>query len=498
MDTQGRPLRILIMATEVEPFVKASEIDGVIGSLANMLAALGQDVRIAMPLDRRVNAERFALEQPFPPFLVPMDGHSEVATVYRGTIGTGVPVYMLSSPRYLHSNSASIYADDPELYIFYSRATLELLKQPQLAWQPDVIHCHDWQTAIVPNLLSVIYLRDPFYAHTATVFTIRRLAYQGIFGYRVLQLAGLEKYGFILHNDLVELSDLVDLLARGVYYADIITTDSPHYAQEIQTPEMGERLDPLFRERRERLIGIVNGLDLAAFDPATDPELVAPYNAASLGNRHTNKGALQRTLGLEVNPTVPLIGMVAPLVEDKGLDLLSPILEPMMTNLALQFAVVGSGEPKYQKMLHEMAQRFPGRVGWLPANEDGLERRMYAGCDMVLIPSLTEPCDLCPMIAIHYGCVPIVRSVGILADLVRNYAPGEPSSNGFTFEAYDALALYTAIVRAVEIYQHPELWTLLQERGMSANFSWDGPVEGYLAAYRRALGLHEQALSGTR
>ena len=498
VESSTRPLRILIMAAEVEPFVKASEIDGVISSLARALRTRGHDVRIAMPRHRSITTERFALEQLMPPFSVPMDGHGEMATIYRATVPPDVPVYIVDNPRYLRPGNSAMYLDDAERFIFFTRATLEMLKRPELNWQPDVIHCHDWQTAIVPNWLVTVYKDDPFYAHTATVFTIHRLSNQGIFGFRVLQIAGLEKYGFIPHPDLVDLSDLVDLLARGIYYADMVTTDSERYAQEICTPEYGERLDPLLREKGDRLRGILHGLDPALFNPEVDPALVAHYSSASIEGRQPNKSALQRAFGLVESPTTPLVGMISPLDDDKGFDLLAPLLQPMMANLDLQLVVHGSGEAKYEDLLGGAVKRFPGRVGWRAENGESLERRIYAGCDMILLPSLTEPCSLCPMVAMHYGSVLIARCTGVLADLVRNYDPRTREGNGFSFGAHDTMALYTAIVRAVEVFHHRELWAVLQQRCMGADFSWDGPMARYEEVYRRAVEAHGQAASGVR
>ena len=488
--THNSPLRILMMAAEVAPLAKTGQVAEVTHALAAALRGLGHDVRLAIPRYHHITKEQFGLQPLAEPFLVPLDDHGELATAYGARVGANLPIYLVDHPKFFGNGASSLYADDAERFIFYARATLELLKQPQVNWQPDVIHCHDWQTAIVPNWLETIYKDDPFFRSTGTVLTIHRLSHQGIFGYRVLEVAGLEKYGFLYHAEIADLADLVDLLGRGVYYADAITTVSRHYAQQIQTPEFGERLDPLFRERSDRLFGVTNGIDTDAFDPARDPHLVLPFDLATLERRAANKAALQRAFGLAQSPRTPLVGMVSRLSDDKGLDLFTGILDALLAHLDLQFAIVGVGEQKYHELLSGYARLYPQRFGLRLTFNDGLERQVYAGSDMFLMPSHVEPCGLGQMIAMRYGSVPIVHATGGLADTVQNYDPESRSGNGFSFEAYETLALYTAIVRASEIYRHPELWLPLQKRGMATDFSWAKPAAEYVEIYRRAQAAH--------
>ncbi len=485
-DDSNRPLRVLIMAAETVPFAKSGEVAEVIGALAKALCKLGHDARIAMPRYSYIDAQRFGLNGCMESFPVPMDNHWETAHPYCAAVGDQVPVYLIDNPRYFGRNTPYMHVDDAERFIFYARATLEMLKHPQLAWQPDVIHCHDWQTAVVPNWLATIYKDDPFFAHTATVFTIHRLAHQGIFGYRVLELAGLEGYGFLYHPQIGELADLVDLVARGIYYADAINTVSECYAQEILTPEYGERLDPLLSERRDRLYGVLNGIDTEAFNPSTDPHIASHYDASSLERRAGNKAALQRAFGLQEDPDAPLIGMIARLNDAKGLGLVTSVLDIMMAHLDVQFLALGIGDQKYHDALKQHARQHPGRMGLYLGFDDALERLIYAGSDMFLIPSYFEPCGLGQMLAMRYGSVPIVRATGGLADTVCNYEPTGCTGCGFSFRAYDAMALYTAIVRAVEVYKHRELWLPLQQRCMKADFSWAASAAKYVDIYRRA------------
>jgi len=480
------PLRILILAAEVAPLAKTGEVAEVIAPLAKALKTLGHDVRIAMPRYSHISPERFPLELLIESFAVPLDRRHVLATVYQMDLD-GLPLYLIDNPGYFGQPSAPCYLDEAEPFIFYARAALEMLKRPELAWHPEVLHCHDWQTAIIPNWLATLYKDDPFFAQTATVLTIHRLSHQGIFGYRVLEVAGIAEHGFIHHAGLSDLAELVDLLGRGIYYADAITTVSERYAQEIQTPEFGEKLDPILQERSRRLYGVLNGIDVESFNPATDEQIPAPYDAATLEHRSLNKAALQNAMGLAQDADVPLIGMVSRLNDLKGFDLLTAILEPLMQNLHLQFAILGVGDPKYHEQLSELHKRFPKRIGVRFTFNETLERQIYAGSDMFLVPSAVEPCGLRHMIAMRYGSVPIVRTTGGLADTVENYNPRVRSGSGFSFEPYDSLALYTAIVRAVEIYHHRDIWRLLQERCMARDFSWGSSAAKYVDIYREAL-----------
>lgn len=491
-----RSLGVLILAAEAVPFAKTGEVAEVMSGLAKALHRLGHDVRLAIPRYCHIDLERFGLKPFIGSLPVPMNGRHEPASVYCTTLGDHVPVYMIDNPRYFGRNACRVYMDDAERFIFYSRAALEMLKHPALNWHPDIVHCHDWQTAIVPNWLATVYRDDPFFVKVATVFTVHRLAHQGIFGYRVLEVAGLNEYGFIHHAELADLSDLVDLLARGLYYAHAITTVSERYAREVQTPEFGERLDPLFRERSERFFGILNGIDTEAYDPAHDTFIASRYDASSLGARTPNKAALQHLVGLQEEPAAPLVGMVSRLSDIKGFDLLIPVFESLMSNLDAQFVIVGVGEQRYHDQLSALRQRFPGRVALQFTYGEALERQLYAGSDLFLMPSYCEPCGLGQMIAMRYGSVPVVHATGGLADTVQDYDPLTRTGNGFVFQAYDPMALFAALVRAAEIYKHRDLWESLQRRCMASDFSWDKSAAAYVDVYRRALHARLQEVQG--
>ena len=482
-----KSLKILLLSAEVVPFAKTGGLADVAGSLPKAIHALGHDVRVAMPRYGRIDLEKFGLQKVLDPFPVPLDDHPEMAEIYEGRIGQDVPIYFVENQRLYDREGIYMYPDDAERFIFYCRAALEMLRH--LKWPPDVIHCNDWHTAIVPNWMKTLYKDDPFFAHTATLYTIHNLAYQGIFGHRVLEIAGVDEYGFLVHPDTADLNHVVDLMARGIYFADIINTVSETYAQEILTPEYGERLDPLLRDRRHRLFGILNGIDYEVMNPATDPHIAQHYDVHTLEKRVENKLALQQEARLKVDPGVPLMGAISRLTDQKGFDLVSAIVDAMVRHLDMQFVLLGTGEQHYHEMFSQLAQKYPERVGIFLTFNAPLAQRIYAGSDMFLMPSRFEPCGLGQMIAMRYGSVPVVRETGGLADTVKDFDARSGTGNGFTFREYEAMALYTAVVRAVETYRHAEVWRRIQHAGMTADFSWDASARKYVDLYQRALSI---------
>jgi starch synthase len=484
--TENGPLKILLLAAEAVPFAKTGGLAEVAGALPKAIHALGHDIRLAMPRYGRIDPVKFQLREAVAPFDVPVHHTSEPARILQTRLGNDVPVYMVENAKYFDREGIYMYPDDADRFIFFCRAILQALKH--LEWQPDVIHCHDWHTAIVPNLLNTLYRNDPFFAQVATVYTIHNLAYQGIFGYRVLEIAGIDEWGFQYHPEMADLNEVVDLMGRGIYWADLVSTVSETYAQEILTPEYGERLDPLLRDRRDRLFGILNGVDYETSDPATDPHLAANYDAASLERRQENKLALQREAKLPEDPDVPLIGIISRLTDSKGLDILSEAVDHVL-DLGVHFVLMGTGEQHYHDLLSRMVQQYPKQAAIFLTFNTPLAQRIHAGSDMFLMPSRVEPCGTNQLIAMHYGSVPIVRATGGLADTVQDYDPrgGAATGTGFVFQDYDRWMLFASIVRAVELYKHRDLWRQIQLRGMHADFSWQRSARKYVDLYRRAM-----------
>ncbi len=490
-------LKILYVAAEAVPFVKTGGLADVAGALPKAIRALGHDIRVVVPRYGRIEPDRFGLTPALDAVPVPMDERTEHAAILQGSIGSGAsetPVYFVNHERYFDRQGIYMYPDDAERFVFFSRAALEMCRA--LQWPPDVIHSNEWHTALIPNWLKTLYADDPLFSGTATVYTAHNLEYQGIFGYRVLEIAGLADMGFIAHPDVApDLQYVVDLMARGLLFADMINTVSETHAREILTPEYGHGLDPILRERRDRLFGIVNGIDTDLYDPANDPHIAAPFSAGRTERRAENKAALQVEAGLRPQPGAPLVGIVSRLTDQKGFDLIGGVADAMIQHLGCQLVVMGTGELRYHEMLKALTARYPGQVAAFLTFNRAQEQRIYAGSDIFLMPSRFEPCGLNQMVAMRYGCVPVVHRVGGLADSVTDYHPETGEGNGFVFLDYDPMALYTALVRAVEAYRHRDTWNQLVRRCMAADFSWDRSAQRYVDLYYRALAVRRRERS---
>jgi starch synthase len=481
---RGAPLRILFVASEAAPYFKAGGVADVIGALPRALSRLGHDVRVILPRYKVIDPERWGLSTVMVGLAAPMSEGTELVNVLE-TEQRGVRVSFIDAPHYFQRDQLYGYDDDGERFILFCRAALEYVRAQD--WSPDVLHCHDWHTAIIPNWAKTLYQDDPHFAHAATVYTIHNLAYHGIFGYRILEVAGVAEEGFV-YPELPEFAEIVDMMGRGVLYADVVSTVSPRYAREILTPDFGERLDPLLRDREGRLYGILNGVDTEEFDPARDPSLAATFDAFSLERRPHNKEALQEQLKLSVEETTPVLAWTGRLSVQKGFELFRDIANSLV-ELGAQLVVMGAGDQRYHQDLIELAKRYPDRVSAHLTFSDELARAIYAGSDMLLMPSRFEPCGTSQMIAMRYGCVPIVHRTGGLADTVTEFDAATGAGNGFSFEEQNTFHFLAAIVRALEMYKRPEHWRTLMQNGMSADHSWDASAEQYVALYRRALEL---------
>ncbi len=483
----ARPLRILMLSAEVAPFAKTGGLADVVGSLPKALQRLGHDVRVAMPAYGFIDSSAFPLTPVADGLVVPMDSTTVQGAVYQGELPGGVPVYFIHNAHYFDREGIYMYADDAERFIFFARGALECVKR--LNWQPDIIHCHDWHTALVPNWLRTVYANEPFFANTASVYTIHNLAYQGVFGYRVLEVAGLAAQGFLQHPDLPHFSDALVFMARGILFADIITTVSERYAEEIRTAAYGERLDPLLRDRADRLFGVLNGIDEEMLNPSTDPHIYANFDLHTLDRRSANKQGLQREAGLPVAPRTPLIGAISRLTDQKGFDLIGEVLEAVL-RAGAQFVLLGTGDPRYHEMFTHFAETYPDRVRVFLTFNAPLAQKIYAGSDLFLMPSRFEPCGLGQMIAMRYGSIPVVRETGGLADTVQNYDPETGTGYGFVFGPYDHHDLLVALARALETYHHHTVWRSLMERCMRLDFSWRASARRYSELYEKALAHH--------
>jgi starch synthase len=472
-------MNVMMITAEMAPYAKTGGLADVLASLPSELAAEGHDVRCFLPLYGPIDREKHGLEVVIPRLDTPMERWKEPASLWQ--VNGDTTTYFVGSERYFDREGIYGYEDDGERFIFLCRTALESVRH--LNWRPDVIHCHDWHTGLVPNWLKTTYREDPFFRGVKSLFTIHNLAYQGLFGREILEVTGIADETVYVPD----LGEIVDFMARGIIFADKVNTVSERYAQEICTPEYGERLDSFLRDRGEDLHGVLNGIDVELFDPKTDPNLVLNFDAATLENKAVNKKALQNEAGLEPDAGRPLCGFIARVSHQKGMELLEATLPPLI-RAGGQFILLGTGDPHYENIFRELQARYPGSCSANILFDAALAQRMYAGLDFMLIPSLYEPCGLTQMISMRYATVPIVRETGGLADTVIDYDPATGEGTGFTFEPAEALDFMGAIARGFELYRRPAAFRELALRCMARDFSWGPSARKYSGLYTELAG----------
>jgi len=486
------PLKILYIAAEAVPFAKVGGLADVAGSLPRAIRALGHDIRLIMPRYGTISSNDFNFEKIGDPFTVPVGPRQEQVHLIGATLDPDLPTYLIWNEQYFSSRDRVYgFKDDAQRFCVFSHAALGALKQ--LDWRPDVIHANDWHTGMVPTWLKMPKQYDAFYKRIATVFTIHSLAYQGITGRLILRFAQMESVEYLP----VEEPGTVNWLAQGIANADVINTVSQRYAQEILEPSVSQALAPLLRERKDQLFGVLNGLDYRQWDPANDLGIPSRFDAESLDQRVVNKTALQQRARLPVRPHTPLVGMVSRLDYVKGMDLMKPVLEWLLGQ-DVQFVLLGTGQAEYHEMFEALQAQFPDRMHAFLKFDEGLARQIYAGADMFLMPSATEPCGLGQMIAMHYGCIPIVRETGGLADTVSDYSTTPGHGTGFKFAEYTPQACIAALQRAIEAYGDRNEWRKLQQRAMSTDFSWASSAQQYVKLYRRAISVAQPPMEDHR
>ena len=481
-------LRILFVASEVEPFAKTGGLADVVGALPKALAALGHDVRVLMPKYRGVERAAGALTPVLPRLEVPIGDRRVEGVLLGGRLGQSVPVYFLAQDQYydrpsLYTTPEGDYRDNCERFVFFCRAALAAL--PGLEWTPHVIHVHDWQTGLIPVYLETLYRDDPVYRDIATVFTIHNLAYQGLFWHYDLPMTGL---GWDLFTPAgVEFYGKISFMKGGLMFADLLTTVSPTYAQEIQTEAYGEGLDGVLRERSQDLVGILNGIDYELWNPAADGDLPKRYGAEDLDGKAVCKAGLRQELGLdETRLQAPVIGMVSRLADQKGLDLAAAAV-PTIAEAGGQFVLLGSGDERYEREFAALAEQHRGAVSVKLGFDATLARRIYAGADLFLMPSRYEPCGLGQLIALRYGTIPIVRRTGGLADTITEWDAGAGTGTGFVFDVETPAACRAAVARALSAYGDAALWRRLCRNAMAEDFSWEASAHKYVTCYRKAV-----------
>lgn len=494
-------LRIVLASSEAVPYFKTGGLADVVGALAKTLDQLGHEVVLIVP-------DFFALRQnpaaKFPDvadtgmrFSLAMNGQLVSGTVNWSTLpDSNVRVLLVRQPEYfdrrqLYQELGHSYIDNCERFCFFSRAVMEICRQMVL--RPDVIHCNDWQTGLVPALLASQYSGTPGFEQTASVMTVHNMAFQGRFWHFDMPLTGMHWRYFNYHQ--MEAWNDLNLLKTGIAFADQITTVSPTYAKEICTPAGGYGLEALLRYRQKDLVGILNGIDDSVWNPETDPSLPAHYSVANpTDGKAECKAFLQKRLGLNLRPDVPLLGMVSRMSDQKGFDLITGCAERLLSQ-NLQMAFLGTGDPGHESRLRQLAQHYPGKVATEIGFDESLAHQIEAGADLFLMPSQFEPCGLNQMYSLRYGTVPIVRNIGGLADSVihfRTEAASLATATGFVFSDYTSDALARTVESAIELFHKKELWLQLMKNGMSKDWSWNRSASEYVDVYRRAL----QRISG--
>lgn len=468
-------MNILFAASEAVPFIKSGGLADVAGALPAALCRLGHDCRVVLPLYRDIPS---ALRQEMTyitTISVPLSWRRQVCGVYT-CWKNNVQYYFLENPYCFDRCGSYGFFDDGERFALFSRAVLEMLLH--LDFSPAVIHCNDWQTALIPVFLHAFFSDAEKLRGVKTVLTIHNIQYQGAYG---MEVAG-DILGLPPHMvEIVEYSGSVNYLKGGMEMCHALTTVSPTYAQEILSAEYGHGLEPFLRERRGKISGILNGIDCAEYDPVSDACLPYRYTADDLSGKAANKSDLQRQLGLNEDGGAMLIGMVGRLVGHKGLDLVCSGMERLM-NEPVQFVLLGCGDSVYEQFFREAAMRWPGRISVTLGFDEAFARRIYAGADVFLMPSRSEPCGLAQMIALRYGTPPIVRLTGGLRDTVRDF--GGENGNGYTFQTCMAEDMLDAVRRALRDYADQANWQEHCRAAMQCDNSWTCSAEKYIHLYK--------------
>ena len=472
-------MKCLFVTSEAQPFAASGGLADVSGALPHALRQRLIGCRIVMPYYDEIPQTlkdnlRFVTS-----FSVPVSWRRQYCGVFE-TRYNGVVYYFLDNQYYFKRQGLYGHYDDAERFAFFSRAVLEML--PYLDFKPDIIHCNDWQTALVPTYYNLFYSQNEWYQGIKTIFTIHNIQYQGKYGSDLYEeVVGIPPQG----RSLLDWDGCINYMKGAIETANRVTTVSPSYSWEIRDPWFSNGLDSILNARAWKIRGILNGIDTVSYDPATDPEIYANFSVNDLSGRTVNKRKLQERLGLEQNIETPIIAMVTRLVSHKGLDLVKAALDQIMTEEDIQFVILGSGDWEYESFFRSMQGKYPGRIsachGFIPE----LSRKIYAGADMFLMPSKSEPCGLSQMIALRYGAIPIVREVGGLRDSIRDSGTGE--GNGFTFKNYDAMDMINCIRRAIAGYWQRDSWKTLIKRAMECDNSWVRSATEYINLYREVI-----------
>lgn len=473
-------MKILFISSEAEPFAKSGGLGDVIGSLPGELNRLGADARVMLPLYPKIK-ETYGEQLSFlGDCTVPLSWRTQYCGIYKLEHNETV-FYFLDNEQYFKRDAYYGYYDDGERFAYFSKAALEVL--PLLDFEAEILHCSEWQTAMVPVYLKTLYRGNPAYDRLRTVFTIHNIEYQGKFDPDILQdVLGISEG----ERGVLDYSGAVNFMKGAIVTCDRLTTVSSTYAEEITFPFYGKGLENIIKENRYKLVGILNGIDTKFYNPSKDFNISVKYSKSTLGKKMDNKRALQVELGLEANDETPIIAMIGRLTEHKGIDLVISVFREIMKE-EIQFVLLGTGETQYEDFFMEEAARYPGRMSVTTQFSAELASRIYSGADLFLMPSVSEPCGLAQMIALRYGTIPVVRETGGLKDSIKPFDPETGTGNGITFQSVNAHDMLGAIQRAIALYWNKEEWNTIVNNGMNTDFSWKSSSKHYIRLYKEML-----------
>lgn len=471
-------MKVLYAASEALPFIASGGLGDVAGSLPHALRKRLIGCRVVLPMYDTIKQELKDTMKFITHISVPVAWRRQYCGIFEAKYN-GVIYYLIDNQYYFKRDTIYGHYDDAERFAFFSRAVLEII--PYIDFKPDIIHCNDWQTALTPVYYSAMYANSPGYENIKTIFTIHNIQYQGVYGKELLE----DVLGIPADKaSLLEYDGCINFMKGAIECADKVTTVSPSYADEILDPWYSHGLDSILNERRYKLRGILNGIDTVGYDPATDKCIKANFSADDISGKKVDKEELQKEMGLPVKPGVPVIGMVTRLVSHKGLDLVKGILDELLATSEMQLVVLGSGDYEYESYFRWIAEKYPDKVGLRIGFVPELARKIYAGADMFLMPSKSEPCGLSQMVALRYGTVPIVRETGGLRDSITDCGDGK--GNGFTFKSYNAHDMLDAIRRSLTLYYNGD-WNELVLRALNCDFSWGRSANAYIRLYKETL-----------
>lgn len=486
--TNKEKLKILFVASEAAPYAKAGGLGDVMYSLPLALKKLGHDPRVMIPRYGTIDPAKFRMKTEINGLKVPTDqpgNYAHIAcNVKKISNKQAVPFYFLENMEY-YEKRANVYgySDDHIRWALLCRGTLEFLRHS--AWLPDVIMASDWQTALIPDYLKNFYNKDKIIGNIPVVYAIHNLSFQGMCDFQFVQESdrdlGRERIPDFFNPRLAN----INWALRGIVNSDAVITVSPTYAREILTPEYGKGLEKILFEHQSKLFGILNGIDYQKCDPSKSPGVPVSYSLRSIKRKIENKAHLQQRMGVAVDNKKFLIGIVSRLTEQKGFDLLEPIIGHMFKNLPVQLVVVGDGEPRYKEMLYRAKEKYPESIGYHFNFDHTLPYLVFAGADAVLIPSKFEPCGIVQMEAMRFGCIPIVRKTGGLADTVKDCCPRGLVGNGFVFSEYDSWSLLITIIRAGTVYSFQNIWEKIVRNAMQKDFSWKKSAVKYIEIFHK-------------